>query len=65
MGKLIDIEENIQHSVSEVICVKCGYRWIAVRPITTLLKEIECKNCGKGFVIESGQQLNKDNYDLE
>lgn len=51
------IEEKMPHVVSEVICVKCGMRWIAVRPEKTLLKDLECRNCGQGFVIETGQVL--------
>ena len=34
---VIDINENLLHKVSEVICVDCKYRWIAVRPTDTLL----------------------------
>lgn len=58
MNKVINIEDHLKvgHEVSEVICVKCGYRWIAVRPEGTLLKDIECEYCGQGFVIETGQE---------
>jgi len=45
------------HEVSEVICIRCGKRWISARPEDTLLKDIECPNCGAGFVIETGQDL--------
>ena len=54
-AKIIDFEEGLPHTASEVICVKCGSRWIAVRPTGTLLKDLECTNCGCGFVIETGQ----------
>ena len=54
----ISIEENIPHKVSEVICIDCKYRWIAVRPISTLLKDLECPKCGlQGYVIETGEQI--------
>lgn len=54
----ISIEENLPHKVSEVICVDCKYRWIAVRPAETLLKDLECPQCGlQGYVIETGEQL--------
>lgn len=57
--KIVDINENTPHKVSEVICVKCGYRWLAVRPVTTLLKDLECPQCSKqGFVIETGEVIN-------
>ena len=43
---------NIPYKESEVICVSCSYRWIAERPVTKPLKDIECPWCGKqGFVI--------------
>ena len=54
---MISIEENMPHEVSEVICLKCLNRWIAVYPEKTLLKDLECK-CGEvGYVIKTGQTL--------
>ena len=54
----INIEENMPHKVSEVICVDCKYRWLSVRPASTLLKELECPQCRlQGYVIETGEQL--------
>lgn len=55
--KTIDINKNKPHKVSEVICVKCGKRWIAARPKETKLHQLECKACGKGFVIETGEEM--------
>lgn len=53
MNKIVPIEANMPHKVSEVICVFCGHRWISARPCVTLLK-----NCLKtGGVIETGQDL--------
>ena len=60
MGDIHYIEEKQSHKVSEVICVKCGKRWIGVRPETTMLKELECPNCGAGYVIETGEELDKE-----
>lgn len=54
---ITDINKNKPHKVSEVICVKCGNRWIAVRPKETKLKQLECKECEGGFVIETGEEL--------
>lgn len=54
------MEEKIPHTISEVICVRCCKRWIAVRPMWTLLKELECPNCGKGAVIETGQVMDEE-----
>lgn len=54
----VDINENQPHKVSEVICIDCKYRWLAVRPTITLLKDLECPLCGKqGFVIETGETI--------
>ena len=54
---IIDICENSPHRVAELICVRCGKRWIGVWPEKTLLKELECENCGPGFVIKTGQDM--------
>lgn len=59
--KIIPIEEKMPHKVSEVICVKCGRRWIDVRPEGTQLKSLECPGCGlTGFVIETGEEINDE-----
>lgn len=60
MGEIIPIEENMPHVVSEVICVKCGKRWIAVRPEDVRLKDLECPNCGAGYAIETGQPMEEE-----
>lgn len=60
MGKLISIEENVPHRISEVICLKCLHRWVAVRPETTLLKILECQCGAVGFVIETGELIVND-----
>ncbi len=54
---MVDIETNLEHEVSELICLKCFYRWIGVYPTDTSLSQLECK-CGKiGYVIKTGQTL--------
>lgn len=51
-----DINDNQPHKVSEVICINCKYRWLAVRPTITLLKDLECPRCHiRGYVIETGE----------
>lgn len=58
MSKIIDIESNLEHKVSEVICIQCGYRWIATRSSKTLLKQLECPNCSEqGYTIETGEEI--------
>jgi len=57
INPVIPIESVMPHKVSEVICVKCHKRWIAVRPENTKLSDLECANCGAGFVIETGEDV--------
>lgn len=55
------IDEKLPHMVSEVICVRCCNRWISVRPVGTLLKDLECETCKQaGAVIETGQEIDLD-----
>jgi len=58
---ILDFEANMPHSVSEVMCWKCGKRWIAVYQSDTLLKELECPQChNQGFAFLTGQELKED-----
>lgn len=62
MDEIIDfeaeLEKNLPHKVSEVICVQCGKRVICVRPVGTLLKNLECSGCGRvGYIIETGEEI--------
>lgn len=55
------IEEHTPHIVHEAMCVSCLHRYILVRPQGTLLKELECPNCGKvGYVIATGQEIESE-----
>ena len=50
--------------VSEVLCVHCLERWIAVRPASTMLKDIQCPRCSfRGAVIETGQEFYYDDIE--
>lgn len=60
MGKLIDLDENRPHKVSEVVCLKCLHRWIAMRPVGTLLKELHCPKYGWQCAIETGEEIDDD-----
>lgn len=52
------------HKVSEVICINCKHRWLAVRPCITQLKDLECPNCHEqGYVIETGEVLVDADFD--
>jgi hypothetical protein len=56
-NKNVGIEEGLPHKVSEFICVKCGERWLAIMPVGTLLKDLECHKHYVGFVIETGEVM--------
>ena len=46
------------HAVAEAMCWKCGHRWIATYPVSTLLKHLECPNCNsQGFAFLTNQDL--------
>lgn len=57
---VVSLDERTSYAVSEVICVRCCERWISVRPQKTLLKHIECPNCGAGYVIKTGETIAYD-----
>ena len=57
MGDVTDIEDYRPYEFWEAMCMKCLDRWIAVVPCGILLKKIECKNCGSGYVINTGQNM--------
>ena len=64
MGKLINIEKNIPHTVAELMCVSCQKRWIDVFPCSVWLKDLECPHCGKaGLIINTGQKLEAQHDD--
>ena len=48
------------HDVAEVICLKCLKRHIAVYPMGTLLKDMECPYCEEiGYIIMTGQEVSE------
>lgn len=62
-NKIRYIDEKAPHCVSEVICIDCCYRWIAVFPEDTPLRLLECGRCHQqGFVIKTGQDLTCQPY---
>jgi hypothetical protein len=61
MGDVVNLDEFKPNKVSEVVCLKCLDRWIAIRPIEVKLKRLECEKCGSGFVIETGEDFD-DQY---
>jgi hypothetical protein len=61
MTRVVHFDDALPQKVSEVICIDCGKRWIAVRPTTCLLKALECPECkNQGYVIETGAILNEE-----
>ncbi len=56
--KIVDIDSLREHKFSEVMCWHCGYRWISVRPVGTLLKDLDCpKRQRQGSVFETGEEM--------
>lgn len=61
MSEVHYIEENLPHKVSEVICINCKHRWIAVRHCVCKLKNLECPECHEqGYVIETGEIIDTE-----
>ena len=61
MSKIVDINELIPHKVSEVICIGCQKRWVAVRPVSSRLVNLMCPQCHNiGLVIETGETFDDD-----
>lgn len=57
---LVDIEDFFPHDAREVMCWKCGKRWIAVYRSSLWLKDLECPQCGcQGFVFSTGQPFDE------
>ena len=56
MAKIINIENPLQHKVSEVVCLNCNHRWVATRPVEVKLKDLWCPKCNQdSYVIETGE----------
>ncbi len=63
-ANVVRMEEYLPHSVSELICVKCGHRWIGVYPSAMPLKDFRCAGCMEtGGVILTGQPIEDDGDD--
>lgn len=55
-GKVIPIEERMSHRTAEVVCLRCLYRYQAVWPESTPMKDLECPNCERvGYIIGTGE----------
>lgn len=54
-------DDHDPHTVAEAMCWKCGRRWIAAYPSSTLLKELECPGChNAGHAFLTGQDIVED-----
>ena len=60
-ASIIPVEEKMPHKVSETMCWYCGHRWIAVRPVGVLLKQLQCPQCDRtGYAFETGEEITDD-----
>ena len=57
MSNIVDLTEHMPHRMAEVMCVKCLHRYMCVWPTATALKDLECKTCGAGYIVMTGQPL--------
>ena len=58
MSKIDDIDCMEPHLTGELICLKCGYRYIGTWNEKVWLKDLYCPNCQtQGFNIATGQIL--------
>lgn len=56
MGKVIDIDAYEPHLTGELICLRCGYRYVGTWNEKVWLKQLYCPNCQiQGFTIGTGQ----------
>lgn len=46
-SNVVILDEHRPHVRSEVICVKCHYRAVAIFPARVLLRDIICGGCGE------------------
>lgn len=62
--KVDQITANQPHEVSELMCIKCGYRYIGVYPESTPLKSMQCPSCDTvGWMIKTGQTIDSSSMD--
>ncbi len=57
---IIDIDKILPHRLAETICVKCYQRIISVWPDGVKLKDLECENCGNGYIILTGETIDEE-----
>ena len=62
-----EVKKEIEESsggfeVAEMVCLMCLKRFIDIRPVGTLLKNLECPGCHKtGYIIETGEYMTENN----
>lgn len=55
---ILDINKNKPHEVSELICIKCCFRWYGAYSRDIQLKNMICPNCNTiGAIIKTGQSI--------
>lgn len=49
--------------LSELICLKCYYRWVELYDVSLTLRKMRCTNCGDvGYIIKTGQTIPESAY---
>ena len=56
MGKIVDIDCKEPHLTGELICLRCGCRYVGIWNAKHWLKDLYCPSCqAKGYIIATGQ----------
>jgi hypothetical protein len=44
MSDVVNLDEHRPHQAGPVVCLRCDYTWVAVRPLGVIF--LECPKCG-------------------
>ena len=51
-------QEKVDWTYKELLCIKCGYRWIGILPRMFRLIDVECPQCKKqGLTVDTGEDI--------
>ena len=57
-NNIIDTDRDEPHLTGQLICIKCGYRYIGTWNVKNAMKDLYCPVCNeKGYIIGTGQIL--------
>ena len=61
MGKVVKLDDYRTYEVTtwEALCTMCLRRWVATTEVGIPLKKIICKKCGPGYVVDTGENIER------